>query len=141
MFVEVGNPTGIAMALEEMAMIETIQGRHERALLLAGAASAIKEEIGGGAPAELMGSDEFLARSRSSLDSETSDRAWNEERRWAPIRPSRWPSMAPTPRALNSRTLRGRAGRQDGIIGAWGSLHARTPPRSIPTDQFHRTPV
>jgi predicted ATPase/class 3 adenylate cyclase len=77
MFVEVGNPTGIAMTLEEMAMVETMEGRHERALRLAGAASALKDEIGGGAPAELMRSEEVLEESRRSLDLETAEEAWN----------------------------------------------------------------
>jgi predicted ATPase/class 3 adenylate cyclase len=77
MFVEVGNPTGIAMTLEEMAMVETMEGRHELALGLAGAASALKDEIGGGAPAELMRSEEVLEESRRSLDLETAEEAWN----------------------------------------------------------------
>jgi predicted ATPase/class 3 adenylate cyclase len=80
MFVEVGNPTGIAMVLEEMAMIETMKGRHERALRLAGAASALKDEIGGGAPAELMQSGDALDESRRSLDQRAADRAWAEGR-------------------------------------------------------------
>jgi predicted ATPase/class 3 adenylate cyclase len=80
MFVEVGNPTGIAMILEEMAMIETMEGRHERALRLAGAASALKEEIGGGAPAELMQSGDTLDESRLSLDQQTAEQAWAEGR-------------------------------------------------------------
>jgi predicted ATPase/class 3 adenylate cyclase len=79
-FVEVGNPTGIAMVLEEIAVIETMDGRHERALRLAGAADALKHQIGGGAPAELMRSDESLAESRRSLDPETAERAWEEGR-------------------------------------------------------------
>src|SRR5918996_385327 len=77
-FVEVGNPTGIATALEEMAMVETMEGRHERALLLAGAASALKNDVGGGPPAELMRSEEVLDESRRSLDPEAADAAWNE---------------------------------------------------------------
>jgi tetratricopeptide (TPR) repeat protein len=80
MFVEVGNPTGIAMVLEEIAMIETMEGRHERALRLAGAADALKDEIGGGAPAELIRSGESLEESRRSLDPETAERSWNEGR-------------------------------------------------------------
>ena len=80
MFVEVGNPTGIAMVLEEMAMIETMEGRHERALRLAGAASALKDEIGGGAPAELMRSGESRDESSRSLDQQAADRAWAEGR-------------------------------------------------------------
>ena len=80
MFVEVGNPTGIAMVLEEMAMIETMDGRHERALRLAGAADALKDQIGGGAPAELMRSGESLEESRRSLDPGTAERAWDEGR-------------------------------------------------------------
>jgi predicted ATPase/class 3 adenylate cyclase len=80
MFVEVGNPTGIAMVLEEMAMIDTMDGRHERALRLAGAADALKDQIGGGAPAELMRSEESLEESRRSLDPETAERSWNEGR-------------------------------------------------------------
>ena len=80
MFVKVGNPTGIAMVLEEMAMVETMDGRHQRALRLAGAANALKEEIGGGAPAELMLSGESLDESRRSLDPAAAERAWNEGR-------------------------------------------------------------
>ena len=80
MFVEVGNPTGIATALEEMAMVETMEGRHERALRLAGAASALKDEIGGGPPAELMRSEEVLAESRSRLGQEAAVAAWNDGR-------------------------------------------------------------
>jgi predicted ATPase/class 3 adenylate cyclase len=77
-FVEVGNPTGIAMILEEMATVETMEDRHERALRLAGAARALRDEIGGGPPAELMDSDEVLKESRRKLDPETAERAWNE---------------------------------------------------------------
>jgi predicted ATPase/class 3 adenylate cyclase len=79
-FVEVGNPTGIAMVLEEMAMVETMDGRHERALRLAGAASAVKEEIGGGAPEELMRSDEAIEESRRNLGPQAAERAWAEGR-------------------------------------------------------------
>ena len=79
-FAEVGNPLGIAMVIDEMAMVETMDGRHERALRLAGAASALKERIGGGAPEELMRSEEGLSGSRQSLDPETADRAWTEGR-------------------------------------------------------------
>ncbi|MGH2711876.1 MAG: ATP-binding protein [Actinomycetota bacterium] len=77
-FVEVGNPTGISMVLEEMAMVETMDGRHERALKLAGAAEALKDQIGGGAPAELMKAEETLLESRKSLDQHTAERAWEE---------------------------------------------------------------
>lgn len=79
-FVEVGNPTGIAMVLEEIAMIETMDGRHERALRLAGAADALKHQIGGGAPAELMRSAESFEESRRNLDPETAERAWDQGR-------------------------------------------------------------
>jgi predicted ATPase/class 3 adenylate cyclase len=79
-FVEVGNPTGIAMALEEMAMMETMEGRHERALRMAGAAEALREQTGGGPPAELMRSAESFERSRRQLDPETARRAWEEGR-------------------------------------------------------------
>jgi predicted ATPase/class 3 adenylate cyclase len=77
-FVEVGNPTGIAMVLEEMAMIETMKGDHHRALRLAGAAQAVKDRTGGGAPAELMRSGESLEESRRSLDPQTAEDAWDE---------------------------------------------------------------
>jgi predicted ATPase/class 3 adenylate cyclase len=79
-FAEVGNPTGIAMVLEELAMIETMEGRHERALRLAGAADALKDQIGGGAPAELMRSGESLEESRRNLDPQAAERAWDEGR-------------------------------------------------------------
>jgi predicted ATPase/class 3 adenylate cyclase/Flp pilus assembly protein TadD len=79
-FVEVGNPTGIAMVLEEIAMLETIDGRHERALRLAGAASALKDATGGGAPQELMRTAESFEQSRRSLDPQTAERAWADGR-------------------------------------------------------------
>jgi tetratricopeptide (TPR) repeat protein len=79
-FVEVGNPTGIAMVLEEIAIVEAADGQHERALRLAGAADALKKQIGGGAPAELMRSDESLDELRRNLDPETAERAWDEGR-------------------------------------------------------------
>jgi predicted ATPase/class 3 adenylate cyclase len=79
-FVEAGNPTGIAMVLEAMAMIASAEGRHVRALSLAGASEAVKEQTGGGAPAELMLSGESLEESRRSLDPETAERAWDEGR-------------------------------------------------------------
>jgi hypothetical protein len=79
-FSEVGNPTGVAQVLEEMAMVETMDGRHERALRLAGAASALKEQIGGGAPEELMMSEQGLSESRRILDPDAADRAWTEGR-------------------------------------------------------------
>jgi predicted ATPase/class 3 adenylate cyclase len=77
MFVEVRNPTGISMALEEMAIIEASRGRHERALRLAGAVSALRGETGGGAPPELMRSTELLEESRSNLDPQVAGDAWN----------------------------------------------------------------
>ena len=61
-------------------MVETMDGRHQRALRLAGAATALKEEIGGGAPAELMRSGESLEKSRLNLEPEAAERAWNEGR-------------------------------------------------------------
>jgi predicted ATPase/class 3 adenylate cyclase len=79
-FVEVRNPTGIAMVLEEMAIVESMEGRHERALRLAGAASALRDEIGGGPPAELIQSAESLDQSRRTLGPENADRAWAEGR-------------------------------------------------------------
>ena len=68
------------MVLEEMAMVETMDGRHERALRLAGAADALKDQIGGGAPAELMRAGESLEESRRNLDPEAAERAWQEGR-------------------------------------------------------------
>ena len=79
-FVEVGNPTGIAMVLEEMAMVESMDGRHERALRLAAASTALKEQTGGGAPAELMKSEETIDESRRVLGPEDTERALAEGR-------------------------------------------------------------
>jgi predicted ATPase/class 3 adenylate cyclase len=80
MFVDVGNPTGVAMVLEEIAMVDTLDGRHDRALRLAGAASALREEIGGGPPAELMRTAESFEHSRRSLGPDAAERAWAEGR-------------------------------------------------------------
>jgi tetratricopeptide (TPR) repeat protein len=77
-FAEVGNPTGIALVLEEMALVDTMDGRYERALRLGGAAAALKERIGGGPPAPLMRMTEAYEESRRGLDPETAERAWAE---------------------------------------------------------------
>jgi tetratricopeptide (TPR) repeat protein len=77
-FIEVDNPTGIATALQEMAIVETMEGRDERALRLAGAASALRHEVGGGPPAELMRTDKVLTESRARLRPEAAEAAWNE---------------------------------------------------------------
>lgn len=79
-FASVGNPTGIALVLEEMAIIASSNGRHERALRLAAAADVLKAAAGGGPPAELMESGKSVEESRRSLDREAAERAWDEGR-------------------------------------------------------------
>ena len=77
-FVEVGNPTGIALVLEEMALVDAMDRRYERALRLGGAASALRDRIGGGPPGVLMRADEAYEEARRNLPADAADRAWAE---------------------------------------------------------------
>lgn len=80
MFHEAENPSGMALMLQGLAHIETMLGRTERALRLAGAADAVREAIGGGAPPELLLAKDPRATARGQMRQEEIGRAWDEGR-------------------------------------------------------------
>jgi predicted ATPase/class 3 adenylate cyclase len=81
LFKEAENPTGMSMNLYGFAALAGEEGRFERAARLAAADEATREEIGGGAPLELMkilGVPADVAR--DALPPERFQQAWEEGR-------------------------------------------------------------
>ncbi len=83
MYCDAGNPSGTGMVLEQIAALESDQGRHERAMRLQGAVSAIKESIGGGAPSDLWHYPDVLARAEEAIGTDAARRALDEGRAMA----------------------------------------------------------
>jgi tetratricopeptide (TPR) repeat protein len=54
LFREANNPTGLAMNLRAFASVESAEGRFERSARLLAAHEAARDEVGGGAPPELI---------------------------------------------------------------------------------------
>jgi predicted ATPase/class 3 adenylate cyclase len=80
LFREAENPSGVAATLETIGALESFAGRFERAIRLAGAASSIKESIGGGAPPELLDMADPREQARDGLSEEAIETVWNEGR-------------------------------------------------------------
>jgi hypothetical protein len=80
LFREVDNPTGIAIALLDLAFLSTWEGRHEDALRLAGASESARERAGGGPMPGFAGllEGDPAAEARTHLSQDTADRAWEE---------------------------------------------------------------
>jgi len=64
LFVEAGDPTGIAMHLDDFGQLAFLMGDPLRALRLAGAATLVRERVAGGAPAQLVRNGDFAAEAR-----------------------------------------------------------------------------
>jgi hypothetical protein len=75
-----GDRTGIALSLDNLAEIEISRGRPTRGMQLAGAAEAIKDEVGGQAPPELIDLPDPRKRASPVLSDEEIDAAWKEGR-------------------------------------------------------------
>jgi tetratricopeptide (TPR) repeat protein len=74
---ELGDRTAIAYCLEDFASLAAGTGRPEQALRLAGAAAALREDIGGPlAAGEQAALDHTLEPARASLDEEARAAAW-----------------------------------------------------------------
>jgi predicted ATPase/class 3 adenylate cyclase len=80
LFHEADNQSGISYVLEALGELESRLGRFERALRLAGAADAIREVIGGGAPPELMQVEDPRKRAKERMSEGEIERAWAEGR-------------------------------------------------------------
>src|SRR5207247_3895084 len=75
------NPTGIGIALTDLAFLAVWEGRYEDAIRLAGASASLKERVGGppGAIGGLLEGDP-VAEARAHLPEDVADRAWDEGR-------------------------------------------------------------
>ena len=75
--IELGDKTAIAYCVEDFAGLAAGEGQPERALILAGAAAALRTEIDGPLPAgEQDALDRTLAPARRTLDQAGQDTAW-----------------------------------------------------------------
>ena len=79
LFVAGDNPTGIAIALSDLAFLATWESRHEDAVRLAAASARLKERIGGppGGFAGILEGDPVDAAA-PHLDANAMRRAWDE---------------------------------------------------------------
>ena len=75
------NPTGLSAGLLDMASLEALAGRHERAARLVGAASRIVEQAGGQAPPELVNRIDPVPILEAALDRPTLGALLEEGRR------------------------------------------------------------
>ena len=80
LFAEIGDLSGLAFSLDDLAEVYFEQGDRERALRLAGAADAMRETLGAAAPRALVRSFDTLAEARTVMDEATVSRAWEEGR-------------------------------------------------------------
>jgi tetratricopeptide (TPR) repeat protein len=76
----VGNRTGMAIVLDNLAGKAGAEGRHLRALRLAGASEAIKESAGGHAPPPLIDLPDPREAAREALGEAAVAAAWEEGR-------------------------------------------------------------
>ncbi|HVH64939.1 MAG TPA: adenylate/guanylate cyclase domain-containing protein [Candidatus Acidoferrum sp.] len=79
-FRDSGNPTGIALAFRDLAFIANWEGHPQEALQLAGAAEALRKQLGGGPPPGFGGMLEGdpVAEARQQLPEDVAQRNWDE---------------------------------------------------------------
>ena len=79
LFLEVDNPTGIGIALVNLAFLATWEGRHQDAIRLAAAFESLRERVGGppGGFAGLLEGDP-ADEARAHLSEDEARRAWEE---------------------------------------------------------------
>jgi len=76
----------VAMVLEPLSNVDSAEGQHARAVRLWGAAQAIKERVGGGAPTEMMQTVDPRPAAIEALGEDPVERAWAEGRAMTPER-------------------------------------------------------
>ncbi len=74
--VGLGDKTAVSLALNGMADLALEERQYERALRLAGAAQAIRDEIGGGVPPESMRARDPREAAVEVIGAEAADREW-----------------------------------------------------------------
>lgn len=81
-FRSLGDKSGVAVCLDALAGIYAEMGRHPEALKLSGAAEAIREGIGGGAPPESLGLTDPRAAAAHDLSADEISELVAEGRSW-----------------------------------------------------------
>jgi len=76
LYAEAGDPTGIAMHLDDLGELALLDGDPTFALRLAGAAEGVREKIAGGAPPTLVQNTDYVANARSALPGPGAEAAW-----------------------------------------------------------------
>jgi non-specific serine/threonine protein kinase len=74
-FHQAGNLPNIAGVLEGLAGLASLQGRHERAVRISGAAEALKEEIGGRIPMAAVLFEDVTPAARAAMGDEAVETA------------------------------------------------------------------
>ena len=77
---DIGNRTGVAIVLDNLAAKAGAEGNHLRALRLGGASEAIKEEAGGHAPPPLIDLPDPREAARDALGDTVVVAVWEEGR-------------------------------------------------------------
>ncbi len=80
LFAESGDPTGVAMLLDDMGVLALREGTPGRALRLAGAADGVRERIAAGAPPTLIQHGDYAAEARASMPAADADAEWTAGR-------------------------------------------------------------
>jgi predicted ATPase/class 3 adenylate cyclase len=81
---EAGTVPQVAMVLEPLANVDAAEGHHRRAVRLWAAAHAIKERVGGGAPAEIMQTVDPRPAAVVAIGEAAVTAAWEEGLRLTP---------------------------------------------------------
>jgi predicted ATPase/class 3 adenylate cyclase len=81
---EDGNLAMLTMALEPLSNLEADAGDHERAVRLWAVSSAIREQMGGGAPEEFMMVRDPREPARAAIGNDAVERAWQAGRAMTP---------------------------------------------------------
>ena len=77
---QMGDRTGMALSLDNLVFLENAKSRAERAMRLAGFSQALKEQVGGEAPPELLLLNDPWEGARRYLSEEEMRAAWEEGR-------------------------------------------------------------
>ncbi len=77
LFGQSGDPTGVAMTLDDLGAIALATGDPLRALEQAGAASGLRERIAGGAPPSLVENLDYIEPARAALPANEAEAAWS----------------------------------------------------------------
>ena len=94
---EANDLASVTIALGPLSNLESAAGDHDRAVRLWAAAEAIKQRIGGGAPAEVMRVSDPSAAATLAMGEDAVGRAWAEGWAMTPKEAVRYATREPAP--------------------------------------------